>query len=130
MNATHVIAVGLLILVALIVGCDLPPTQPAPKRLRLDCSEATQAKRKALIQEVINKRVFVKVEPGVSVPKVWVGATFKALSYDDKKLFLDVVAAYYACERPDAAIVLVKIIDDRSGNTIGTFTEGIGLEMH
>lgn len=88
--------------------------------------KATQEKRLALIQKLLDQRVFYKIEIPSELPHVYVDRNWYSAAIDDKKAFAGVVYAYYATINPRANIVVFK--DKHSGKRIGKFTE-LGLSL-
>jgi len=89
-------------------------------------SPKTQEKREKLIQQLLNEGVFYKVEGG-SISKAYVTNTFYGLNIDDKKVFVEMVFAYYY--ETETPINYLALIDSLSGKEIGSFTLIRGLRL-
>lgn len=87
-----------------------------------------QSKRSALIQEAINRGIFSKVTdaPG-KYTHVWVTRTFKALNFDDKALFINVVHARKTTEDPGHDLIFLN--DNMTGKVIGKYSSFSGLDL-
>jgi len=87
-----------------------------------------QAERKKLIDSLINKNsIFEKIEiPGL-VPRVWVTPQFHRLTFSDKKTFIHLIYSYYYTKNPKYDII--KIFDNITGKSIGTYTPSLGLRI-
>lgn len=83
-----------------------------------------QEKREKLIQELIDARIFKKVEIPAKLPHLWVGPAFYALDYDAKSNFVNVVYAYYITMSPSYNIVV--LYDSKTGKKIGRYSEADG----
>ena len=81
-----------------------------------------QSDRKVLIQKLIQRNVFQKVEVPGSLPRVWVTPLFHSLNFDHKQAFVSVVYAYYKTNDPTSTLVLVY--DSKNGKRIGQFDTG------
>jgi len=81
-----------------------------------------QRQRRALIDKLISRGIFQKVERPGEVPHVWVTPLFMALNFDDKQSFISVVYAYYGDD-------LVSLRDSKTGGRIGTFSPSTGLSL-
>lgn len=103
------------------------PSAPPPRVATLDKSEAKQAERHKLIQQLITQGIFSKVEQPSSLPHVYVRRAFYELDIDTKKSFLGVVYAYYF-DGSDPSSALVRIFDARTGKQVGTFSQ-LGLRI-
>lgn len=89
--------------------------------------KATQAKRKVLLQKLLDERVFYKIEIPSELPHAYVDRNWYSAAIDDKKAFAGVVYTYYATINPRASIVILK--DKHSGKQIGKFSEhGLSLD--
>lgn len=118
---------------ALVGGCvvlgrllpDTPP--PPPPKPTIDKSPEMQAKRLALIQELVDKGVFYKVEKPGSVPHVYVTAVFRAIPFDAKQNFVGTVYGYYF----DGSNFMDNVVlrDALSGKQVGSFSKDSGLEL-
>ena len=105
-----------------------PPQQQQQQQTQPKVDPKLQADRKAVIEKMIARGIFTKVEPGVSVPKCWAGSQFYAATFEEKSSFVGVVYAYYF---PDGGSLgdLVQVKDTMTGKPIATFTRVGGLEM-
>ena len=121
--------VGIMALVVL-TGCGADATKdpfvPDP---------ALQAKRKELVQELIDKGVFAKVtvsSPGstFATPEAWVTPTFGLLDFDTKQQFCNVVYALYFPDPDDTSRGhSVRLKDSLTGKTVGSYTLLTGLTL-
>ncbi len=98
-----------------------------PSRPAVDKSSVAQAKREQLIQKLIVNRIFLKTGVPGNLPRVWVGAPFYALEFDQKQAFVGVIYAYYfdGFRRDD----VVRVFDGYTNKSIGQFTlSGLTLD--
>lgn len=104
-------------------------SEPKKRPATIDKNPSMQAERKALINELIGRGIFTKVERGASIPKIWVTRQFMALPFKDKEGFVSVVYAYYFDGSEEHAQVQIK--DALSGKVLGNYAvwQG-GLKMH
>lgn len=104
-------------------------TSPEPRQSQpaIDKSAAIQAKRKALLQKLVDLRIFTKIDMPGNLPRVHVGPAFYALDFDQKQSFVSVVYAYHfdGTNKFD----LVRIFDGRTNKPIGTFSASRGLNL-
>jgi hypothetical protein len=107
----------------------LAPGAPtlSPPKPAIDKSPEAQAKRLALIQELVDKGVFDKVEKPGSLPHVYITSAFRAVPFDTKREFLGVVYAYYFDGAGLADAVVLK--DAQSGKPVGSFSPASGVEL-
>ena len=95
---------------------------PAKSNVRpVEINSEVQAERLALIETLIQRGVFAKVECPGTIPKIWIGPAFNGLDFDTKESFCSVVAAYYYEGTADKNKT-VRVIDNMSGNEIGQFS--------
>lgn len=88
-----------------------------------------QAKRKALIQNLINGGIFQKVEVPGSLPHLWVNPVFYALNLEDKNLSVSVVYYYYTTI--SSSYKMVVLYDSHSGKKVGVYGAVYGgLKMY
>jgi hypothetical protein len=95
-------------------------------------AEDMQAKRKALIQEMIHKGLFTKVESNQkNIAVAWVDSAFYRQSYDDKKTYINVIYAYYLEEeyKKGNTMNIVILKDSRTGKKVGRYSALLGLEI-
>ena len=91
-------------------------------------SNNDQAKRKALIDDMINKyHIVEKIEIPGSLPRVWVTPQFHLLTFSDKKTFIHLIYSYYYTKNPKYDII--KIFDNITGKSIGTYSPSLGLRI-
>lgn len=83
-----------------------------------------QQARKALINKLIEKGIFQKVEVPGDLPHLWVKQAFYRLDFDTKSQFVSVVYAYYLKKNPKYHIVV--LYDNHTGKKIGEFAEVYG----
>jgi hypothetical protein len=89
--------------------------------------EAKQPERSELIQKLINRGIFQKVDYWEHGATVIVDSNFYLLDFEDKKDFVSVVYAYVTTKtQDDFAGVVLK--DNLSNKTVGTY-DSSGLEM-
>ena len=87
-----------------------------------------QAKRKEIIDKMINTyHIVEKIEIPGSLPRVWVTPQFHLLTFSDKKTFIHLIYSYYYTKNPKYDII--KIFDNITGKSIGTYTPSIGLKI-
>ena len=94
---------------------------------RVDHSPAVQAKRLALIQQVMATGIFTKVDASKYAAHAWVGPAFYAIDFDTKRTFVALVYAYYFDGSHAGDLVILK--DSMTGKKVGTFTAISGLEL-
>jgi hypothetical protein len=96
---------------------------PQPAKPTLDKSEKAQADRAALCTKLMEKGIFKSVETG----KVVVGLPFYALDFEAKQNFISVVHAWSfdGTNKYDT----VKVVNVKTGKTIGTFSQSTGLVL-
>ena len=91
-------------------------------------SNNDQAKRKELIDKMINEyHIVEKIEIPGSLPRVWVTPQFHLLTFSDKKTFIHLIYSYYYTKNPKYDII--KIFDNITGKSIGTYTPSLGLRI-
>jgi hypothetical protein len=93
--------------------------------------EAKQADRKEAIQELLEQRVFRKVELRELGATIWVDQAFYALDFEAKQTFCSVVHGYIATNAR-TELVSVTLKDARTGKTVGDYGQqwdGLGLKM-
>lgn len=127
---------GCAILVCLILAIgiafrisDNKPRRPVPAQqaapvATIDKSPEKQAARDELIQKLIREGVFQKVEPGSSIPSVWVTPAFYLLDFETKQKFISVVYAYYFDGSDKLASVRLK--DSKTGKEVGMYSIAYG----
>lgn len=117
------------VLVAAVVwfGCGVnsAPTA-APMPLAQDTSPETQAKRLALIQELIDRGIVHNIEVPGYLPRVRVGLAFYALSYDARGDFANLILAYYNTENPEITLVIFE--DYATHKKVGEYSVEFGGE--
>jgi len=93
--------------------------------------EAKQPERKKLIQTLISRGVFRKVDFRDRVATIWVDSPFYLLDFEAKQDFCSVVYAYLATNAKDE-LVVVTLKDALSGKTVGDYGQQwtyFGLKM-
>ena len=91
-------------------------------------SNNDQAKRKELIDKMINEyHIVEKIEIPGSLPRVWVTPQFHLLTFSDKKTFIHLIYSYYYTKNPNYDII--KIFDNITGKSIGTYPPSLGLRI-
>jgi len=95
--------------------------------IQIDKSSEMQAGRKKLIQDLIEKGIFQKIEVPGTLPRLWVRPGFYLLDYDTKQQFVSVVYAY--CFEDESMGNIVRIYDSLSGKDVGGYTLLSGLKM-
>lgn len=93
----------------------------------LDKSPAAQAKRKDLIQRLVNAGIFTKIDHPGALPRVHVGRAFYELDFDTKKSFVSVVYAYHFDGTNDDG--MVRVFDGRTNKAIGYFSRLQGMHL-
>jgi hypothetical protein len=93
---------------------------------KIDKSPELQRRRQEFIDSMIRQGVFSKVEPD-KAPRVWVTPSFNVLDYETKKTAISIVYAYYFDSM--ARENMVRILDNRTGKSIGYFTAD-GLRIY
>jgi hypothetical protein len=116
----------------LLVGCsnDGSSSREADTRQHRRQAEAEIAKqpeRLKFINELIEKRVFTKVNVDELVPDIYVGPAFFLVDFETKQNFVSVVYAYTKTSRPN--LTLVQLYDNMTGKEIGRYTES-GLKIY
>ena len=121
-------ALGCLLVFLLIGGCfmllpNVPDGGSHTAAPLVEQSPEKQRQRKDLIDNLVSRGVFHKVEVPGTLPHVWVTPVFRALNFDDKQTFVSVVYAYYA------PVDLVVIKDSLTGHRIGSYSPQLGLRI-
>jgi hypothetical protein len=94
-------------------------TSPQVKKaVHIDKSPDMQKKRRALIQETINRVFFAKVESDNKAPFVWVRPAFYAADFDMKQQMISVVYAYYCDGTDDDMVILMDALSGKSAGFI------------
>lgn len=88
-----------------------------------DCTQ--QADRQRLIQDMKRRGLVTKYDQPATLPHLWVGWQFKALSYDQKQLFAGVFLAEAWCR---GGHNLLRLRDDRTGKDVGRISVQWGFE--
>lgn len=117
---------ALALLLAVVLACS-GPGRRQQKAPTIDKSPAMQSERRKAIDEMIEKRVFTKVERPGQLPYVYVGRNFYTITVDSKRTILGVVYAYYYDGSENTG--LIRIFDGMSGKQIGTFSTELGLDL-
>jgi len=121
----------------LIISPDTPEQAPrrqedeAAKAERWRPEEAKQDDRIKLIEELVDKGVFHKVDIRNSAATIWVDTPFYALDFQAKQEFCSVVHAYISTQAKSESIS-VQLKDARSGKKVGDYGKqwtGFGLNM-
>ena len=87
-----------------------------------------QEKRAKLLQDLVNRNVFTKIEMPGNLPRVWVGPIFYTLDFDVKQNFASVVYAQYFDGK--GLTDSVGLYDSKSGKEIGRYSAaGGGLKL-
>lgn len=97
----------------------------APAAPSFDVSEKTIAARLALMQKSMDIGVLEKAEPHGSTVRVWINPAFYRLDFQTKQNLISAVYGYYF--RSDGG--QVRLIDNQSGETAGSFSITMGLKM-
>lgn len=92
-----------------------------------DTSEETQSAREELLQDIINAGIFHKIETTSRTARVYVTPQFLALPINDKERIVSAVAAWHYTSTTSAH---VRLIDYRTGKTVGSFLPPGGLRMN
>ena|SRR5882672_778166 len=127
-----IIAAGLLSILALKSSHDTQQetaatheSSPNPSRLAhpIDKSPTMQAERLKMINSMIGKGIFGKVEAGPSSNNasafVRIRPRFYALDFETKNKMIGIIYAYY-CTGDDLDLVILE--DSLSGKTVGSFS--------
>ena len=88
--------------------------------------DGKQAKRKAFIDTLIKKRIFIKIEQPTDYPRVYVGPPFYAMTFDKKSNIMNAVLSYYSIANPKAKILILR--DGMNGKNIGSYS-ALGLQL-
>ena len=87
-----------------------------------------QEKRAKLLQDLVNRNVFTKIEMPGNLPRVWAGPIFYTLDFDVKQNFASVVYAQYFDGK--GLTDSVGLSDSKSGKEIGRYSAaGGGLKL-
>lgn len=100
---------------------------PLPDVATIDKSPEKQEARHQLLEKLIKRGVFTKIEQPADLPHAYVGPAFYTLTIDDKQSFVSVVYAYYF-DGSDP-VEHVRIFDGYSGKQIGDFDK-TGLSLY
>lgn len=96
---------------------------------KIDKSAEAQKKRKELIERLIGRGLFEKIEVPGSLPRLWVTPAFYALEFDSKESFVSVVYAYYF--DGDDLSDSVLIFDSKTGKRVGSYSSvNPGLQLN
>jgi hypothetical protein len=129
LSAIFIIGAFLFIVTSLTDNSDTK-SKPSPAREafnRLDKSPEMQARRKDLLQKLINEGIFYKVEKTGDYPHVYVNTQFYLLSIDDKKSFVNAAFAYFLASDPKVDFLM--LYDAKNGKIIGNFSATLGLKL-
>jgi len=127
---TSIATIAIAVIVFAVVGtaffddADDAPTMSKPA---VDASTETQAKRKKIIDRIINEGVFFKVEQVATLPHAYTGRRWNALNVDEKKDFSNVTLTYYYAQDKKADMLVIH--DGKTGEQIGTFGYLNGLDL-
>ena len=87
-----------------------------------------QAKRKALIDDMINKyHIVEKIEIPGTIPRVWVTPKFHLLTFSEKKTYIHLIYSYYYTKNSDYKAV--RIFDNMTGKEIGGYMPPYELNL-
>ena len=87
-----------------------------------------QAKRKALIDDMINKyHIVEKIEIPGTLPRVWVTPQFHLLKFSEKKTYIHLIYSYHYTKNPKYNAVL--IFDNMTGKEIGGYLPPYELHL-
>ena len=104
-------------------------TQGAKARLAaVDRGPEEQQKRRALLETLASKGIFIKAELQHNLPRIWVGPAFHDLEFDQKQTYVNVVYAYYLDGSDEHASV--RVFDGSTNKEIGDFTLAAGLKLY
>lgn len=92
----------------------------------VDTSETAQSARQELLQEMVNAGFFHRIEPTKSTARVYVTQQFMALPIDEKERLISAVAAWQYTSTGSAH---VRLVDYRTGKTVGSFLPPGGLSL-
>jgi hypothetical protein len=136
MSPRPLTAVLLATTATILISCgggrapDRAASTEAPRAAELPrpvASEEMQAKRKAQIQELVNRGLFRRIKGNT----VTVDLPFYALDFADKELYVALVAAYHYELPSDGTLTeseSVYLVDAKTGKSIGHFgTRGLVL---
>jgi hypothetical protein len=109
------------------------PAKPAaiatqPKLAKADRSPEEQKKRRALLQTLASKGIFIKAELPDNLPRLWVGPAFHSLEFDRKETYVSIVHAYYLDGSDEYASV--RVFDDTTSKEIGALNLAGGLKLY
>ena len=91
-------------------------------------SNNDQAKRKALIDDMINKyHIVEKIEIPGTLPRVWVTPQFHLLTFSEKKTYIHLIYSYYYTKNSKYNAVL--IFDNMTGKEIGGYLPPYELHL-
>lgn len=128
--AVWVLGSLLVILILIVQNNNSDPTRPAPETHRVAPDPAQQQQRRDLVDKLIAKGVFHKVDlpkqPG-ELPHVWVTPLFLSLDFNDKQNFISVVYGLYYPAWGGTANQVV-LVDSKTGKQVGTL-DSSGLHM-
>lgn len=91
----------------------------------LDKSEAMQAKRESLIEELEQRGVVYRVEKPGQHPRVYVEPRWAALRFDERETFANMILAYFFAEDREADMLSIR--DSRSGEEIAWYSYEYGM---
>jgi len=123
----NIIIVGtfLVLILSALFSNDTDSTLEEPTVLKnLKTDAETQKERTDLMQDMLNKDLFKKIEKNGTYPHVHVGDTFYNLSFDQKQQFISVVFAYFYSQSKESDAVFIN--DYRNGKRVGMYSVKIG----
>jgi len=103
-----------------------------PKRRVAD--KNLQGTRLKVIESLIREKVILRIEPAVEVSSVYVLPRFEALTFDDKRMFMDVCYSFSFALPQDATKVdhadsVLLIRDAISNEQVAHFSGRFGFKM-
>lgn len=120
----------LLFLVAYVVGMFIQALRNTPSTenwvLAIDQSPEAHAKREALMEDLLDKGIWLKVEKPATLPHAYTGPMWPLLNIDEKEAFASATLVHYAANDRNATILI--IYDGSNGKEIGKFSS-LGLDL-
>lgn len=105
------------------------PTRKSPSDIlndQLESNKHLQPARKEFIDDMLAEDIIYKIEMPGKFPHVWIYKKFYSMTYDNKKLFGQIIWTYYITKDRNAKLLIFK--DAYSGKRFGSYSE-YGLDL-
>lgn len=110
-------------------GSTATPRQPSKAQLFAAAPEerVKQPGREKLIEKLIQRGIFQKLDRTGGYPHLWLSPAFYLLDYDQKQSFVGVVWSYCLVATGNATTLFLN--DAKTGKRMGTYSE-LGLDLN